>query len=83
MTREIHNIIKEWKHEAGVSGIILTGHTSPDSPYLTIFTSNPGLMIGYHGDHGDLKDKYIKKLRTVMNGLIDVHFVETDKYYIR
>lgn len=37
-------------------------------------------MIGYHGE---LKDKYIKKLRTVMNGLIEVHFVETDKYYIR
>ena len=80
MTREIHNIIKEWKHEAGVRGIILTGHTSPSSPYLTIFTSNPGLMIGYHGE---LKDKYIKKLRTEMNGLIDVHFVVTDKYYIR
>ena len=80
MTREIHNIIKEWKHEAGVCGIILTNHTYPGSPYLTIFTSNPGLMIGYHGE---LKDKYIKKLRTVMNGLIDVHFVVTDKYYIR
>ena len=80
MTREIHNIIKEWKHEAGVQGIILTGYTSPNSPFLTIFTSNPGLMIGYHGE---LKDKYIKKLRTVMNGLIEVHFVITDKYYIR
>ena len=55
MTREIHNIIKEWKHEAGVCGIILTNHTYPGSPYLTIFTSNPGLMIGYHGE---LKDKY-------------------------
>ena len=80
MTREIHNIIKEWKHEAGVRGIILINNTYSGSPYLTIFTSNPGLMIGYHGE---LKDKYIKKLRTVMNGLIDVHFVVTDKYYIR
>ena len=80
MTREIHDIIKEWKHEAGVRGIILTNNTYSGSPYLTIFTSNPGLMIGYHGE---LKDKYIKKLRTVMNGLIEVHFVETDEYYIR
>lgn len=23
MTREIHNIIKEWKHEAGVRGLYL------------------------------------------------------------
>lgn len=80
MTREIHNIIKEWKHEAGVRGIILISHTSPSSHYFTIFTSNPGLMIGYHGE---LKDKYIEKLRIEMKGLLDVHFVDTDKYYIR
>lgn len=78
MRKEITNIIKEWKDEAGVTGIIQVSAF----PYktLTICVDRPGLMIGLHGS---LVNKYKEKLKKCYTGLEEIKFVETDRWYIK
>ena len=78
MLKSIEKIIKEWKQEAGVKGIIQIGR----HPYKTlkICTDRPGPMIGLHGS---LVDKYLKKLQEVEPTILEIEFIETDYWYIK
>ena len=80
MKKEISNIIKEWKDEAGVTGIIQVGVFPSFRKTIKICTDRPGLMIGYRGE---LVDKYKKKLREINSNLESIEFVETDSCYIK
>ena len=80
MRKEISNIIKEWKDEAGVKGIVLVGVYSSFRDTIKICTDRPGLMVG---KGGKLVDKYREKLKTVNKHLEHIEFVETDSWYIR
>ena len=80
MTKYISDIIKEWKDEAGVKGIVLVGAHYYKSGKLIICTDRPGLMIGLHGE---LVDKYTEKLNKVDKYIKGIEFVETDPWYIR
>lgn len=80
MTKEISAIIKQWKDEAGVTGIVLVGMHYYKTGKLKICTNQPGLMIGLHGE---LVKKYTEKLNKVDRYIKEIEFVETDSWYIR
>ena len=80
MRKEISNIIKEWKEEAGVNGIILVGVYPDFRDTIRICTDRPGLMIG---KGGELVYKYREKLKEHNKVLDHIEFVETDSWFIR
>lgn len=80
MRKEMSNIIKEWKEEAGVKGIILVGAYPEFRDTIKICTDKPGLMIG---KGGELVDKYKEKLKEHNKELEHIEFVETDRWFIR
>ena len=80
MKKEISNIIKEWKTEAGVKGIVLVSAFPEYRGTIKICTDRPGYMIG---KGGELVDKYKDKLRVFNKELETIEFVETDSWYIR
>lgn len=80
MTKDISRIIKEWKDEAGIQGIVLVGKHYYNDGKLKICTDKPGLMIGFHGE---LVDKYKKILNGIDKYIKEIEFVETDPWYIR
>ena len=80
MKKEISNIIKEWKDEANVKGVILVGVYADFRVTVKICTNRPGAMIG---KGGVLVDKYKKKLKEFNPNLEHIEFVETDSWYIR
>ena len=80
MMKNIEKIIKEWKTEAKVKGIIMVSAFSNFKNTITICTDSPGPMIGWHGQ---LYDKYFNKLREVNHYLEKIEFVETDSWYIK
>ncbi len=80
MTREISELIKQWKDEAGVTGVVQVGMHYYKDGKLKICTSRPGLMIGYRGE---LVAKYKEKLNKIDRYIKEIEFVETDSWYIR
>ena len=80
MTKEIRAIIKAWKDEAGVTGIIQVGMHYYKDGKLKICTNKPGLMIGFRGE---LVNKYAEMLNKADRYIKEVEFVETDSWYIR
>ena len=80
MRKEISNIIKEWKDDANVKGVVLVGVYADFRDTIRICTDKPGLMIG---KCGELFDKYKKKLKEFNQNLEHIEFVETDSWYIR
>ena len=80
MRKDVSNIIKEWKDEAGVKGIVLVSVYSSFRDTIKICTDRPGAMIG---KGGELFDKYKKKLKELNPNLEHIEFVETDSWYIR
>lgn len=80
MRREISQIIKEWKDEAGVKGIILVGAYPNIGHIIKICTDKPGWMVG---EGGRLINKYTEKLKEICPSLQNIEFVETDRWYIR
>ena len=80
MKRNLTKIIKEWKDEAGVKGIIQINALSTVRDTLTICTDRPGFMIG---KGGCLIDKYREKIQKEYPNIKKIEFVETDSWYIR
>ena len=80
MRKEISNIIKEWKDEANVKGVVLVGIYADFRDTIKICTDRPGVMIG---KNGELVDNYKKKLKEFNPNLEHIEFVETDSWYIR
>lgn len=62
MRKDIATIIKEWKDEAGVKGVVLTSPYSSFDNTIKICTDRPGLLIG---KGGELVNKYREKLKTI------------------
>ena len=80
MRKEVSKIIKEWKDEAKVDGVILVSAYSDFKDTMKICTDKCGYMIGLHGR---LYDKYFNKLKDVNSKLERIEFVETDSWYIK
>ena len=80
MRREISSIIKEWKEEARVKGIVMVSPYSDTRDTIEIYTDKPGYMIGYRGN---LYDKYKEKLKAYNPHLEHITIKETDSWYIR
>ena len=80
MKKEISNIIKEWKDEAGVKGIVLVSVYSNFRDTIKICTDRLGVMIG---KGGELVYKYREKLKEHNKELEHIEFVETDSWFIR
>lgn len=76
MYRDMANIIREWKREAGVKYPCLFKYNSVEHS-ITIFTSMPGFFIGRGGC---LVDKYKKKLNSQLyvRRIETIKFVETE-----
>ena len=80
MKKDISNIIKKWKDEANVKGVILVSVYADFRDTIKICTDRPGVMIG---KNGELVDKYKKKLKEFNPNLEHIEFVETDSWFIR
>ena len=80
LRRDLSEIIKEWKNEAGVEDIILIGVYADFRDTIKICTNKPGWMIG---KGGELLYKYKEKLKLINPHLKDIEFIETDKWFIR
>ena len=80
MLNDIKKIIKEWKDEACVKGIVLVSVYSSFRDTIKICTDRPGLMVG---KGGELVNKYREKLKTINKHLEHIEFVETDGWYLR
>ena len=80
MERRLTQIIKEWKDEAGVKGIIQINAYPTVKDTLTICTDRPGLMIGMGGR---LVDKYKEMIQKEYPNIKKINFVETHSWYIR
>ena len=80
MRRNLTKIIKEWKDEAGVKGIIQINACSTVRDTLTICTDRPGLMIS---KGGCLIDKYREKIQNEYPNIKKIEFVETDRWWIK
>ena len=80
MERRLTEIIKEWKDEAGVKGIIKISAVPTVRDTLIICTDRPGYMIG---KEGCLVDKYREKIQKEFPRINGINFVETNSWYIR
>lgn len=80
MKKEIAAIIKEWKEEAHVSGIITVSKDSGTRKTIIICTNAPEFMIGYNEG---LLNKYKEKLKVINPKLQNIEFVDTDTWYIK
>ena len=78
MRKDVASILKEWKDEAKVEGIIQINAFYDKT--LKIYTNRPGPMIGLHGC---LYEKYKTKLQEIMPTLKEIKFEETDRWYIK
>ena len=80
MKYRLTELIKQWKDEAGVKGIIQINAYPTARGMLTICTDRPGIMIGRGGC---LIDKYREKIQKEYPNIKKIEFVETDNWYIR
>ena len=80
MERRLTEIIKQWKDEAGVKGIIQINALPTVRHTLIICTDRPGFMIG---KGGCLVDKYREKIQKEFPNINEINFVETHSWYIR
>lgn len=80
MERKLTKLIKQWKDEAGVKGIIQINAYPTVKDTLTICTDRPGFMIG---KGGCLIEKYKEKIKNEYPNIKRIYFMETDSWYIR
>ena len=80
MERRLTEIIKQWKDEAGVKGIVQIGAFHTVRHKLIICTDRSGFMIG---KGGYLVYKYKEKIQKEYPNIKEIKFVETDSWYIR
>lgn len=74
----ISRIIKKWKEESGVSGVIQFKY-SHSTGVLTIYTAYIGYLIGKAGCH---YDKYKGIFKTEIHDFKGIEFIETDFYAV-
>ena len=80
MDRRISNIIKDWKTEAKVDGIILVSAFPTSRDTLVICTDAPGRLIG---KAGTTYIKYKARIQEVAPRIKNVQLLETDPWYIK
>lgn len=80
MERRLTEIIKEWKDEAGVKGIVQINAFPTVRETLTIYTDLPGYMIG---KGGCLVEKYKEKIQKEFPNIKKINFIETDRWWIK
>lgn len=75
--RIIKSIVRQWKYEAKVTSMIQFKCTRDGE--ITIYTSQPGFMVGMHGS-------IIKKFRDIfkdeIRGFENIRLVEVERYSI-
>lgn len=76
MGREIQRIIREWKKESKTTRVIQFQYKRG---ILTIYTSQPGWLIGRRGV---LVDKYFEIFKKELLDLKELKFEETDYYWV-
>lgn len=72
----IQKVLKEWKQESGVKRVIQFRYRDG---ILSIFTSEPGYMIG---KAGFLVYKYEDILKNELSDFVKVKFTETENYWV-
>lgn len=80
MNKKLIQIIKEWKDEAKVKGIIQISAFPTYRKTLTICTDRPGPMIG---KGGYLLDKYTKIIQEEFSDIKEIKFIETHNWWIK
>lgn len=73
---KIQKILKKWKKESGVMRVIQYTYKNG---LLTIYTSQPGWLIG---KKGELANKYIQIFKKEIPDFKDLTFIETEYYWV-
>lgn len=76
MNKEMQRILKNWKSEAKADKVI---HFTFKHGELTIYTNQPGYLIG---KGGWLINKYTKILKNGIRNLENVRIIETNWYTV-
>lgn len=76
--RSIRSILKQWKTEAKATRVIQFKYNY-STGVLSIYTSQPGYLIGRHGD---LVEKYKQVLKESIPSFTKVEFWETDYFWV-
>lgn len=74
LTRDVLTILSQWKHECKYDHTVQF-KLNPAKNSITIFTSCPGYLIGYHGEK---VLKYTTILKERVHYINKVDFVETE-----
>lgn len=80
MEKQLTNIIRRWKNECHVEGMILINPYPTQTHELIIYTAYPGWMIGKGGCK---VEKYRAQIQKLYPMIKDIKFVETSKWYIK
>lgn len=75
MSRKIQKILKDWKAESGADRVIQFKYRDG---ILTIYSSQPGLLIGRSGV---IVNKYRQIFAKELYDFKELKFVETDYYW--
>lgn len=76
MKLRIRKFLKDWKEEVGVTRVIQYRYRNG---MLTIYTSQPGLLIG---KAGVIVDKYREILKQEIFDFKELEFVQTEYYWV-
>lgn len=79
LDKEISKVLKQWKQESGVDGIILVGTFPEVKDSIKLCVNRPDLLIG---KNRRLINKYKKDLKRICPGLKRIEFVDTRNWYI-
>lgn len=80
MDKTLLYIIKDWKDEAGIKGIIQINALPTVRDILIICTAYPGYMIG---KGGCLVDKYKRIIQKEFPNIKKIEFIETNRWWIK
>ena len=80
ISKQVHEILREWKSEAKITHLCLYGQAdfnTPDREHtLVIYTDQPGPFIGRAGERHAY---YVERIRKASHERIQqVHYMETD-----
>ena len=73
---KIQKILKKWKKESGAMRVIQYTYKNG---LLTIYTSQPGWLIG---KKGELANKYKQIFKKEIPDFKDLTFIETEYYWV-
>lgn len=79
VNKEISKVLKQWKRESGVDGIILVGAFPEVKDSIKLCSNRPDLLIG---NNRNLINKYKKDLKRICPSIKRIELIDTKNWYV-